>query len=101
MENIDAAARKEILNISIEVAIRLSVLALLTVWCALIFRPFVLPIMWAIILAVVLAKPFGRFVALLGGRLVPVAWQASCSPSSSLKRICPAAGTSCWWWPAR
>ena len=68
MKNIDAAARKEILNISIEVAIRLSVLAMLTVWCFLIFRPFVLPVVWAIILAVVLAKPFGRFVALLRGR---------------------------------
>ncbi len=63
-----AEAKKEVLDLSIEIAIRLAVVGLLAVWCFQIFRPFLLPMIWGIIIAVALAKPFGRLVKLTGGR---------------------------------
>jgi predicted PurR-regulated permease PerM len=63
-----AAAKKEVLDLSIEIAIRLAVVALLAVWCFQIFRPFLLPMIWGMIIAVALAKPFGQLVGLVGGR---------------------------------
>ena len=39
--------------ISIEVAIRLGLLLILVAWCFMIVSPFVLPVMWGIIIAVV------------------------------------------------
>lgn len=60
--------KNEVVNLSIEVAIRLTVVALLALWCFAIFMPFLLPIIWAIILAVAMARPFNRLVALMGGR---------------------------------
>jgi predicted PurR-regulated permease PerM len=66
--NSPAVAKKEVLDLSIEIAIRLAVVALLAVWCFQIFRPFLLPMIWGMIIAVALAKPFGRLVGLVGGR---------------------------------
>ncbi len=63
-----AVAKKQILDISVEVAIRLAVIGLLVVWCFKIFTPFVLPIMWGIIIAVALAPLFGKLTALLRGK---------------------------------
>jgi predicted PurR-regulated permease PerM len=67
-ETSPAAAKKEVLDLSIEIAIRLAVVALLAVWCFQIFRPFLLPMIWGMIIAVALAKPFGQLVGLVGGR---------------------------------
>lgn len=63
-----AAQKKRILDMSVEVAIRLTAVAVVALWCLEIFQPFILPIVWAIILAVALAKPFGKLAALVGGR---------------------------------
>lgn len=42
----------------IEVAIRLGLLLLLATWCFLIVAPFVLPVMWGIIIAVAVFDAF-------------------------------------------
>jgi predicted PurR-regulated permease PerM len=63
-----AVAKREILAISVEVAVRLAVVGALLVWCFRIFAPFVLPMMWGLIIAVALAPLFGKFTALLRGR---------------------------------
>ncbi len=63
-----ALVKKQALDISVEVAIRLTVVAALVVWCFRIFQPFILPIMWGAIIAVALAPLFGKLMALMGGR---------------------------------
>ena len=63
-----AIDNKRILDISMDVAIRLAVVGLLVVWCFKIFAPFVLPMMWGIIIAVALAPLFGKLTALLRGK---------------------------------
>jgi len=51
-----------------DVAIRLSLLAALVVWCFLLFRPFVMPLVWGIIIAVALSPVFFWLESVLGGR---------------------------------
>lgn len=68
-----AATRKMTLDLAVEIAVRLAVIALVTWWCFYILRPFILPIIWGTIIAVALARPFGRLVALMGGRRGPAA----------------------------
>ncbi len=63
-----ALVKKQVLDISVDVAIRLTVIAVLVTWCFKIFQPFILPIMWGVIIAVALAPLFGKLTALLGGR---------------------------------
>ncbi len=63
-----ALVKKQVLDISVDVAIRLTVIAVLVIWCFKIFQPFVLPVMWGVIIAVALAPLFGKLTALLGGR---------------------------------
>ena len=52
----------------IEAAIRLGLLLLLATWCFLIVSPFVLPIMWGIIIAVAVFPLFAKLKSALGGR---------------------------------
>ena len=52
----------------IEVAIRLGLLTLLAVWCFLIVAPFILPVMWGIIIAVAIYPLFTKLKSALGGR---------------------------------
>ena len=54
--------------ISIEVAIRLGLLLILVAWCFMIVSPFVLPIMWGIIIAVAVFPLFTKLRSALGGR---------------------------------
>ena len=54
--------------ISIEVAIRLGLLLILVAWCFMIVSPFVLPIMWGIIIAVAIFPLFAKLKSMLGGR---------------------------------
>ena len=63
-----AAARKEVLDTAVDVAIRLAVIGLIAVWCFGIFRPFILPMIWGIIIAVAAAPLFAKLTALVGGR---------------------------------
>jgi len=51
-----------------EVAIRLFLVAALSWWCFLIFRPFLMLVVWGIVIAVALSPIFYRLESLLGGR---------------------------------
>lgn len=51
-----------------ETIIRLGVLALLVAWCFQILQPFIIPIVWGIIIAVAIYPLYERLVKLLRGR---------------------------------
>ena len=51
-----------------EAAIRLFLVAGLAFWCLLIFKPFLYPLVWGVILAVAAHPIFHRLQSLLGGR---------------------------------
>jgi predicted PurR-regulated permease PerM len=63
-----AAETNRILDISVDVAVRLAVIGVLVVWCFKIFTPFIIPMMWGIIIAVALAPMFGKLNSMLGGK---------------------------------
>ena len=48
--------------------IHLVVVAGLTYWCFLLFRPFLIPLVWGMVIAVALNPLFSRLESLLGGR---------------------------------
>lgn len=48
--------------------IRIGVLALLLIWCFLILQPFILPVLWGIIIAVAIHPLYNRLVNFLQGR---------------------------------
>lgn len=54
---------------AIDLAIRIGVIALLIALCVTILRPFVVPVMWGIILAITLYPPCRKLGRLLGGRI--------------------------------
>jgi len=51
-----------------QVAVRLVVVGLLTFWCSAIFRPFLMPLVWAIVLGVALRPAFTWIERTIGGR---------------------------------
>ena len=51
-----------------EVAVRLVVVGLLAFWCFAIFRPFLMPLVWGIVLAVALRPAFSWIERAIGGR---------------------------------
>jgi len=51
-----------------ETAIRLGVLAVVLVWCFQILQPFILPFLWAVIIAVAIHPLHERLTGLLSGR---------------------------------
>jgi predicted PurR-regulated permease PerM len=53
---------------SIDLAIKLILIALLLTWCAMILIPFVIPVLWGIILAITLYPLYNRLLKLLKGR---------------------------------
>ena len=53
---------------TVEAAIRIGLLVLLLAWCFQIVRPFVMPIAWAVILAVLAYPAYRWLAATLGGR---------------------------------
>lgn len=63
-----ALGKKRVLDLSVDVAVRLMVIGVLILWCFRIFQPFILPMMWGVIIAVALAPIFSKLTALLGGR---------------------------------
>jgi len=63
-----AASRKEILDTAVDVAIRLTMIGLIAAWCLVIFRPFLLPMIWGVIIAVAAAPLFSKLTGLVGGR---------------------------------
>jgi predicted PurR-regulated permease PerM len=58
---------RDTVRTAIEVAISLTVLALLLVWCFRILQPFFSIIIWGGVIAIALAKPVSRLQAILGG----------------------------------
>ena len=52
----------------VEIAIRLSLLAVLLIWCFQILRPFAIPVIWAIIIAVAISPVHNKLVGWLHGR---------------------------------
>jgi predicted PurR-regulated permease PerM len=53
---------------ALELAVRLAVVGLLAYWCLLIFRPFLMPFVWGIVLAVALRPVHAGIERALGGR---------------------------------
>jgi len=53
---------------TIEAALRLGLLLLLAFWCFRIISPFVLPLLWGVIIAVAIYPMFTRLKAAMGGR---------------------------------
>jgi len=56
------------LQLSIEAAIRIGILALLFLWSLNIVRPFLEPVAWGIIIAVAIMPLHAKFAKMLGGR---------------------------------
>ncbi len=63
-----SSQNQELMQKATEVTIRLVVIAALMLWCFLIFRPFLVPVLWGVILAVALSPLFERLRSMLGGR---------------------------------
>jgi predicted PurR-regulated permease PerM len=59
---------KEFTKNTIEAAIRLGLLMLLAFWCFIIIEPFVLPVMWGVIIAVAIYPVFTKLKTALGGK---------------------------------
>jgi predicted PurR-regulated permease PerM len=53
---------------AVEAAIRIGLVALLVAWCFQIVRPFIVPVVWGIIIAVALHPGYRRLEAALGNR---------------------------------
>jgi predicted PurR-regulated permease PerM len=51
-----------------EIVIRLTVLALVLIWCFKILQPFIIPVVWGMIIAVAIHPLYQRLAMLLGGR---------------------------------
>jgi predicted PurR-regulated permease PerM len=64
----DPGASDRLLNLSVDVALRLGVMAFMIGLCVVIVRPFVVLILWAIILAVSLSTAFDKLASILGRR---------------------------------
>ncbi|MCB1751973.1 MAG: AI-2E family transporter [Gammaproteobacteria bacterium] len=63
-----ASLRDEWSGKAAETAIRLGVLAILLVWCFQILQPFILPFLWAVIIAVAIYPLYVSLVNVLQGR---------------------------------
>jgi len=64
----DSSNDQAFLNRGIDLAIRLALLATIVVACFNIFRPFLTPVVWALIIAVALYPLFLKLKKLVGGR---------------------------------
>lgn len=65
---IASANDKETFNRILETVIRIGVVAVLVVWCFQIVRPFVIPVVWGIIIAVAVFPGYLKLETSLGGR---------------------------------
>lgn len=53
---------------TIDVLVRIGLLALLVAWCIMILVPFVAPVLWGILISIILYPVFNQLSARLGGR---------------------------------
>ncbi|HST12323.1 MAG TPA: AI-2E family transporter [Terriglobales bacterium] len=58
---------------TVEAAIRIGAIAALIIWCFLIARPFLVPMLWGAIIAIAVFHGYTRLVTGLGGRRVTAA----------------------------
>jgi len=68
MNNSSGSDSSNVTSNIIEVAIRLTLLLLLATWCFMIISPFILPVMWGVIIAVAIYPLFAKLKSALGGR---------------------------------
>lgn len=69
MKGNDSVMREdELSGVVTNVVIRLGVLAILVIWCFRILQPFILPVVWGIIIAVAIYPLYQWLVGLFGGR---------------------------------
>ncbi len=66
--SVKAEEDRAFVNRAVEAAIRIGLLAGLVLWCFYIVKPFVMPVLWAIIFAVALFPIFRWLRSKLGGR---------------------------------
>ncbi|HSO08178.1 MAG TPA: AI-2E family transporter [Pelomicrobium sp.] len=59
---------RNFLNLTVEAALRIGLLAFLTIWCFNIARPFLVPILWGVIIAVAVYPGYRRVETWLSGR---------------------------------
>ena len=63
-----SANNRQFVRNSVEAAISISLVVILVYWCFDIVKPFIIPIIWGIILAVAIYPLYLRLQAILGGR---------------------------------
>ena len=69
MDNKDKLVRDEdFINKAIAVTIRIGFMLFLLVWCYKIISPFIMPVLWGIIIAVSIYPVFKKLVSILGNR---------------------------------
>lgn len=68
MTNPSDSPRSTFFRDVLEATIRIGLVLLLLVWCFLIVRPFLTPILWGIIIAIAVAPAYRRAAAKLGNR---------------------------------
>jgi predicted PurR-regulated permease PerM len=59
---------ERVINLSLKIALRLTLAGILTIFCFRIILPFLIPLVWGTIIAVALKGVFGKMVGWLGGR---------------------------------
>jgi len=59
---------KVFLNRALEAAIRIGLVALLVLWCFDIVRPFIVPVIWGVIIAIAAYPGYQQIKKYLGGR---------------------------------
>jgi predicted PurR-regulated permease PerM len=64
----DSSADQDFLSRVLEATIRIGIVALLAFWCFQIVRPFLIPVIWGIIIAVAVFPAYERLEPVLGGR---------------------------------
>ena len=55
-------------EVAIETTIRISLIALLVTWCFLILQPFIIPVLWGLIIAIALYPTYRWIEGKLGNR---------------------------------
>jgi predicted PurR-regulated permease PerM len=64
----EASGDPEFLNRALEITIRIGVVLVLAAWCVQIMRPFLIPVLWGIIIAVAVFPAYQWLVSALNGR---------------------------------
>ncbi|MGI9627923.1 MAG: AI-2E family transporter [Longimicrobiales bacterium] len=68
MNQVSQETEDRVINLSLNVGMRLALVALLVTACFVIVRPFMVILLWALILAVALSGVFEKLVGWVGGR---------------------------------